>query len=141
MFLDASAIVAILAREPEAVSLMARLAAAPGKVYVSPLSLYEAVFGLARAKAPAGTRPSSELIAKAEVAVAEFCKAIGVQDMHVSMDIGRRAIAAGRRYGKVAGHPAALNFGDCFAYACASAYRLPLLFKGNDFSQTDIAAA
>ena len=47
------------------------------------------------------------------------------------------AVAAWRRFGK-GRHPAALNFGDCFAYALASLDALPLLFKGNDFSQTDV---
>ena len=47
---------------------------------------------------------------------------------------------ANRRYGK-GSHPAALNFGDTFAYALASARALPLLFKGNDFAQTDITPA
>jgi ribonuclease VapC len=43
------------------------------------------------------------------------------------------------RYGRIVGHKAALNFGDCFAYACARAYRAPLLYKGEDFSHTDLA--
>lgn len=141
MLLDASAIVAILAREPDAVSLMARLTAAPGKVHVSALSVYEAVFGLAKAKSPAGTRPTADLLVQAEAAVVAFLAAIGARDIAVTMDIGRRAVEAGRRYGKVVGHPAALNFGDCFAYACAKAWRLPLLFKGDDFTHTDIAPA
>ena len=47
---------------------------------------------------------------------------------------------AWRRYGK-GNHPAALNFGDCFAYALARTTSEPLLFKGNDFARTDIAAA
>ena len=51
------------------------------------------------------------------------------------------AAYAYRRYGKGQGHPAQLNFGDTFAYALASARRLPLLFKGNDFVQTDIRSA
>ncbi len=51
------------------------------------------------------------------------------------------AAAAYRRYGKGQGHPAQLNFGDTFAYALASARRLPLLFKGNDFAQTDVRSA
>jgi len=42
-------------------------------------------------------------------------------------------------YGKTVGHPAQLNFGDCYAYACAKAYRVGLLYKGNDFSETDLA--
>ena len=49
-------------------------------------------------------------------------------------DLARRAF---RKYGK-GRHPAGLNFGDCFSYALARALDEPLLFKGNDFSQTDI---
>ena len=50
------------------------------------------------------------------------------------------AVAACKRYGK-GRHPAALNFGDCCAYALAKSLNLPLLYKGNDFAQTDIASA
>jgi len=50
------------------------------------------------------------------------------------------ATAAHDRYGRGSGHPAKLNYGDCFAYGLAKASRLPLLFKGNDFAQTDIEA-
>lgn len=46
-----------------------------------------------------------------------------------------------RRFGQGSGHPARLNFGDCFAYALAKALDAPLLFKGDDFGHTDIAAA
>jgi ribonuclease VapC len=51
------------------------------------------------------------------------------------------ARAAYRDFGKGSGHAAGLNFGDCFAYALAKAKREPLLFKGDDFSKTDVAAA
>ena len=50
------------------------------------------------------------------------------------------AIAAFTQYGK-GRHPAALNFGDCCAYALAKSMKLPLLYKGDDFAQTDIASA
>jgi ribonuclease VapC len=50
------------------------------------------------------------------------------------------AVMAWRTYGK-GRHPASLNLGDCFAYALAKARFLPLLFKGNDFSKTDISVA
>jgi ribonuclease VapC len=53
----------------------------------------------------------------------------------------RIAREAYRDFGKGSGHAAQLNFGDCFAYALAKATGEPLLFKGNDFSQTDIACA
>jgi ribonuclease VapC len=45
------------------------------------------------------------------------------------------------KYGKGRGHPAQLNMGDCFAYAVAKSRRMPLLFKGNDFTKTDIRIA
>jgi ribonuclease VapC len=51
------------------------------------------------------------------------------------------ARAAYRDFGKGSGHPAGLNFGDCFAYALAKSTREPLLFKGDDFSRTDVAVA
>ena len=58
--------------------------------------------------------------------------------MLVVADVGRRALDAAAHFGRAVGHPANLNFGDCFVYDCAKAYRVPLLFKGEDFSQTDI---
>jgi ribonuclease VapC len=51
------------------------------------------------------------------------------------------AVDAFRRYGKGRGHPAKLNFGDCLSYAVAKVHGVPLLYKGNDFAQTDIASA
>ena len=51
------------------------------------------------------------------------------------------AVVAFRRFGKGRGHPAKLNFGDCMSYAVAKVNGVPLLYKGNDFSQTDLASA
>ena len=51
------------------------------------------------------------------------------------------ALVAAARYGKGRGHPAQLNLGDCFAYAMARNRRIALLFKGNDFTKTDIDSA
>ena len=59
----------------------------------------------------------------------------------VTIEQGRIAADAHRRYGRGSGHPARLNFGDCFSYALAKATGEALLFKGKDFSQTDVAAA
>ncbi|BBD36979.1 truncated ribonuclease [Aminobacter sp. Y103A] len=59
--------------------------------------------------------------------------------MAISGDVGSLAIDAGMRYGKAVGHPADLNFGDCFAYACARSLGAKLLYKGSDFSRTDLA--
>lgn len=62
----------------------------------------------------------------------------GIELVPSDQDQVRRAVRAWRRFGK--GHPAALNYGDCFAYATASMHDAPLLFTGNDFSQTDLRA-
>jgi ribonuclease VapC len=61
----------------------------------------------------------------------------------VPIELDQLAVArhAFSRYGKGMGHPAQLNFGDCFSYALAKTRDLPLLFKGSDFSQTDIVSA
>jgi ribonuclease VapC len=63
----------------------------------------------------------------------------GIEIVPVTEEIGRIAVDAFDRYGKGRGHPAQLNMGDCFAYACAKAHGLPLLYKGADFSKTDLA--
>jgi ribonuclease VapC len=62
----------------------------------------------------------------------------GIEIVAVDQDQVEIARLAWRRFGK-GRHPAGLNYGDCFAYALAKARRLPLLFQGDDFSQTDIA--
>ena len=51
----------------------------------------------------------------------------------------RAAIEAAKRYGRAVGSPSDLNFGDCLAYACAEEHGAALLYKGNDFAQTDLA--
>lgn len=138
MFLDASAVVAILAREPDADVLLTRLQTSPQKLYFSPLSLYEAATGLARAKT-IGSRMQSETIAGALEAVAEFLIEFDAEEIPISSAIARGAIDAAQRYGRAVGHPARLNLGDCFAYACARAADIPLLYKGDAFAQTDLA--
>jgi len=142
MFVDASVIVAILNEEPGAEELEKQLAAATTPVYVSPLVRFEATQGLARAAAEAvkkNTKPTPDMLAQARDAVDAFVTEIAAEDIMISTDIGNRAIEASMKYGKAVGHKADLNFGDCFAYACAKAHRLSLLYKGNDFSQTDLA--
>ena len=69
-----------------------------------------------------------------------------VRDADISMSgsdalQGRLAADAFERFGRGSGHPAKLNFGDCLAYAAAAALNAPLLFKGEDFLQTDIRPA
>jgi ribonuclease VapC len=79
------------------------------------------------------------MIEAAQVTIAQFIEDLGIKEIRVSADIGRKAVGAAKRYGRVAGHAADLNFADCFAYACAKEHRVPLLYKGNDFTQTDLA--
>jgi ribonuclease VapC len=129
MFIDASAMIAIIAEEPDGPALAARLEHAR-RACTSPLALYEAILGLARR--------SRLSIDQATDAVDQFVDQTGTEISPITAEIGRGAVLAFERYGR-GRHPAQLNMGDCFAYACARALDVPLLFKGDDFSQTDIA--
>lgn len=131
MFLDASAIVGIIAREDDAGALAARIEEAES-VYTSPMAAYEAMLGVARA--------CNMTIADAGKAFDRFVAAIPAEIIPITAEIGRIAVDAFERFGR-GRHPARLNMGDCFAYACARALDVPLLFKGDDFLQTDIAQA
>lgn len=131
MFVDASAIVGILAREPDWRELIARIDAAP-TITVSPMVVYETVLAVARIRA--------HDVAIAEVAVAKFLTSIAAETIPIDAAIGKAAIDAFARFGK-GRHPAALNMGDCFAYACARSRNIPLLAKGDDFTRTDITRA
>lgn len=140
MFVDASVIVAILASEADGDALVERLGASRPPFYISPLVVYEAVHGLARAKARGTSKKHmSGRIEKAQNAVSEFLMALEAVEISVDCETGRLAIEASKQFGKATGHPADLNFGDCFTYACAKLRSLPLLYKGNDFSHTDLA--
>ncbi len=145
MFLDASAIVAILAREEDAGYLLAKIELSPKPILYSSLSVFEAVVSLARLTSisqfgdQAPTPP--DLIDQAQEDVEQFLETIGASEIAVSGKLHRLAIEAARNFGRFVAHPARLNFGGCFAYACAREHRLPLLFKGHDFSRTDIEAA
>jgi ribonuclease VapC len=145
MFLDASAIVAILGDEEDAGYLAGKIEAAKKPIYYSPLSVFEAVISLARKKTVAlkGASASSPpgLIERIQIEVEQFLEAIGAREIAIGDGLHQKALDAARTYGRFVGHPARLNFGDCFAYACAKSYRLALLYKGNDFVHTDIEAA
>lgn len=132
MFVDASAFLAILLREPEADDFADRLAAAD-ECMTSPLALYEVVASLMSRK-----RLDK---ASAEGRVRAILDTANISVTPITPEIGRLALEAFERYGKGRGHPAQLNMGDCFAYACARALGVPLLYKGDDFDRTDIAAA
>lgn len=145
MFLDASAIVAIVSDEKDAGDLIAKIEMSKKAIYYSSLSIYEAVIGLARKKRDEAFGDQvpipQHLIDLAQQHIDAFIETIGAKEMAIAGNMHKLAIEACRTYGGVVAHPARLNFEDCFSYACAKAYRLPLLFKGGDFSQTDIEVA
>ena len=131
MFVDASAIVAILVEESDAASLTKRLEQAIAPC-TSPIAIYEAVAGVARVR--------TVEIRAAETILDRFLEQARVRVVPITTEIGRGALSAFERYGR-GRHPAALNMGDCFAYACARVLDMPLLFKGDDFPLTDITIA
>lgn len=138
MFIDASAIVAILAREPESEALLERILKIGGGFYVSPLVRLEAVLALAREKRAAMENPS-RAIKMAEAIYDQFIDKIGAKEIDVTEAVGRAAVSTSAAFGKAVGHPAQLNFGDCFAYACAMSLGVGLVYKGEDFAHTDLA--
>jgi len=132
MFVDASAIVAILGRESEADRFADLLEEASVSI-TSPIAIFEAVLGLCR------KRHAS--VGKTQADVQEFLSIAGIECVPITTTDSQTALAAFSRYGKGTGHPAQLNLGDCFAYAVARNRRMPLLFKGDDFNKTDIGRA
>jgi ribonuclease VapC len=131
MFADASAIIAVLAKEKEYPVFRDKLNAAR-RVLVSPLAIYEASLGLARVL--------DGNLASSSAGVRDFLTDTQAQIVPIDDVTGEVALDAFRQYGK-GRHSAALNMGDCFSYACAKIHRVPLLFKGNDFIHTDIRIA
>jgi ribonuclease VapC len=128
MVIDASAIVAIAFNEPEAKSFRERIADDPVRL-ISAATVFEAAMVIETRLGEAGGAELDLWLHKADVEI-----------VAVTADHGDQARRAWRRYGK-GRHPAGLNFGDCFSYALASLTREKLLFKGEDFSNTDILVA
>jgi len=126
MVIDTSAIAAILFDEPERADFIGKIAAANVRL-ISAATLLECQIVVMVRKGELGRAELQLFVHEAELEVVAF-------DQN-QVDF---AALAWRRYGK-GRHPAALNYGDCFAYALAKATGEPLLFKGADFSQTDIA--
>lgn len=131
MFVDASALCAILALEDDAEEIVRRIRVAERRI-TSPLAIWETVVNL--------TRLNGLDLVTSEREVAELLEVAAIEVVAVEPSTTLLAIDAFRRYGK-GRRPAALNFGDCFSYACAKHYKVPLLYKGNDFSRTDIEIA
>ena len=128
MVLDTSALVAILLGEPERDQLIAVLADAADPL-ISAGTLLEASIVVQSKLGDDGLTDLDELLATAGVR----CVAVDLAQVHAARD-------AFARYGK-GRNAAGLNFGDCFAYALAKVAGVPLLFKGDDFAQTDVVVA
>jgi ribonuclease VapC len=131
MFVDASALTAVLVDEDDARQLLARMQNYPIR-RTSPLAVLETVLAVSRSL-------GLELKA-AEAEVEAFLELAEIIVAPVPAEARRMAIDAFGRFGK-GRHPAGLNFGDCFAYACAKLAGVPLLYKGGDFPLTDITPA
>ena len=131
MFIDASALTAMLTSEDDARELLARLQLSKTRV-TSPLAVWETAIAVARVL--------SLPISVAAAEIDSYLALIEITVVAVPPEAARIALDVFERYGK-GRHPARLNFGDCFAYACARHLSQPLMFKGADFTQTDIAAA
>lgn len=128
MVIDTSALLAILQGEPERRAFNEAIAAADSVVisvasFVEVSRVIEARYG-----------------ADGLLDLDRFLQHARIEFAVVDLEQGRLAREAFRRFGK-GRHPAGLNFGDCFAYALARALGHPLLYKGEDFSKTDVVAA
>jgi ribonuclease VapC len=128
MVVDSSAIVAILENEPLGRELGTALANAEDPM-VSAATMVEACIVLGARVGTAGDEIVDTLLWEAGVR----CVAVDVQQMNLAREAWL-AFGKGR-------HPAALNYGDCFSYALAKATDRPLLYKGDDFAQTDVVSA
>lgn len=141
LFVDASVIVAILAEENDAAELMDRLGRYQGPFYVSSVVRMEASLSLTRRMAAArgpDTPATPEMLTRARQLVDQFIIDLEARDAMISGDVGTKALDAAQQFGKIVNHPARLNMGDCFTYACARAYRTRIAYKGNDFTETDL---
>ena len=129
MIIDTSALVAILRDEPEAPALVRAIEQADTR-RLSAVSYVEAAIVIDSPRDPIASRRFDELV-----------QAAGLTIEPVTEAHARIAREAYRDFGRGSGHPAKLNFGDCFAYALAHESGEPLLFKGEDFVHTDVGQA
>ena len=130
--IDTSVIVAIFRNESDAPAFLGAFAASESS-HISAVGVMECSIVIRSLKT---LSPS-----QAEDWLDRFLAATGVVVEPITVESLVLARAAHVRYGKGTGHPAQLNFGDCFSYALAKALGVPLLYKGEDFAKTDIVSA
>lgn len=128
MIVDASALLAIVLHEPDAERYELALADANNGAFMSPVNYVEAFIR------------SAKLGEKYGSVLDTLLAATGIVIEPITVEQAGFARVAFERFGK-GRHPARLNLGDCFAYALAKSRRMPLLFKGDEFTKTDIEAA
>jgi ribonuclease VapC len=128
MVIDSSALIAVLRREPEEQEFRNAIKVASSRLLSASTRVETGIVALGLA-GEVGLEQVDALL-----------ETLRVETVPLSADHARLAIDAFRHFGK-GRHPAGLNFGDCFSYALAKATGEPLLFKGDDFAQTDIKRA
>ncbi len=129
MIVDASAILAILLEEPEGEMIGDLMAETTEELVMTPMNYLEAAVRVDRLRS--------------ETKSIEFDRLLAALDIKIVKTTSEQALKAREAYqtfGK-GNHKAKLNLGDCFAYALSKARSEPLLFKGDDFRQTDVEAA
>jgi ribonuclease VapC len=129
VIVDTSALVAILRKEPEEASF-ARILNDAETLRISAATFVELCMVIEGKRDPAMSRELDDLLDRFSIRIEP-----------VTPEQARIARQAFRDYGRGSGHPANLNFGDCFSYALARATREPILFKGDDFNRTDLTSA
>lgn len=129
MIIDTSAMIAILRNESDAIRYARAISDAVDR-RMSAVSFVEAAVVIDANRDPIASRRFDDFIREANISVEP-----------VTAEQAQFARAAYRDFGKGSGHPAKLNFGDCFAYALSKTLDEPLLFKGSDFKNTDIISA
>jgi ribonuclease VapC len=126
VIVDSSALLAIIRDEPSSASCLQTLLSTPAN-RMSAATFLEAAIVVDRLPDPRDSATFNELIVQLDIIIEP-----------VTVDQARIAQEAHSRFGRGTGHPARLNFGDCFAYALARDLDEPLLFIGNDFTHTDV---
>ena len=130
MIVDTSVLIAVLKEESDAPRFLRALTISAEPRRMSAANYLEAAIVVDANRNPLLSRRFDDLIVQTEIRAEP-----------VTLEQADIARAAYRDFGKGSGHSAQLNFGDCFAYALAKSMREPLLFKGDDFSHTDVAIA
>jgi ribonuclease VapC len=129
MIIDTSALIAILRDEPDAKECALAIEKSKSR-RLSAANFVETALVIDGSRDPIASRRFDDLIKEAQIIIEPVTEAQA-----------RIAREAYRDFGKGSGHPAKLNLGDCFAYALAKSFGEPLLFKGDDFSRTDVILA